>query len=96
MTKNENVKKWNGVPSDDAELKELKAAVESTYDMFDTIENAKADIKDIFEDIHARTGIPKKIFNFLAKCNYKGDGHEQIAQNDELTSVFDSLQRVDI
>ena len=80
----------------EATLKEIKAAVESTYEAYSTIENAKADIKDIFEDLHVRTGIPRKIFNFLAKTNYKGNGYEQIQQNRDIEEAYEQMQKVDI
>ena len=48
MAKKElTAKQWDGMHTDEATLKEIKAAVESTYEAYSTIENAKADIKDI-------------------------------------------------
>lgn len=94
--KESNKKEWGGMPNDDITLKEIRAAVESTYDSYSTIENAKSDIKDIFDDIHERTGIPKKVFNFLAKSNYKGNAYEQIQQNSELEEAYEALQKVEL
>lgn len=87
---------WNGMPSDEATLKEIKAAVESTYDSYHTIEESKADIKEVFDDIHVRTGIPKKVFNFLAKSNYKGNAYETIQSNTELQEAYDALNKVSL
>ena len=89
-------KQWEGMPTDEATLKEIKAAIESTYEAYSTIENAKVDLKDIYEDLRERTGIPKKIFNFLAKTNYKGNGYEQIQQNRDIEEAYDQMQKVDI
>lgn len=87
---------WGGMPTDEATLKEILAAVESTYESYLAIENAKNDIKDIFEDINARVGIPRKVFNFLAKSNYKGNGYEQIKSNSEIEEAYEALQKVSL
>lgn len=93
MAKEEKVR-WTGMPSSEAELKEIKAAIEATYDPYLQMAEAKANIKDIFDDLNARTGIPKKIFNFLAKANFKGDGFEQVQVNTEINEAFETLQKV--
>lgn len=85
---------WSGMPTSEAELKQIKAAIESTYDSFVAIETARSDIKDIFDDINARTGIPKRVFNFLAKANYKGNAYETIQNNTELEEAFEALNKV--
>lgn len=87
---------WKGMPTNENELKEILAAIDSTYEYYQEIENAKEQIKDIFEDIHERVGIPKKMFNFLAKSNFKGNGYEQIKANSELEEAFEALQKVSI
>lgn len=87
---------WGGMPSDEATLKEIKGAIESTYDQFNAIEEAKAEIKEVFDDLHVRTGIPKRVFNFLAKSNYKGNAYETIQSNSELEEAYDALNKVSI
>lgn len=96
MKKSSSQVKWTGMPSNEAQLKEIKGAIESTYDSYSTIASAKEDLKDIFDDIHERTGIPRKIFNFLAKSNYKGNAYEAIQSNTELEDAYNALQQVSI
>ena len=97
MAKKESQKvEWTGMPSNESALKEIKGAVESTYDSFSTIENAKADIKDIYDDLHARYGSPKKVFNFLCKSAFKGNGYETIQANSELEEAYEAMQKVSI
>lgn len=97
MAKKESQKvEWTGMPSNESSLKEIKGAVESTYDSFSTIENAKADIKDIYDDLHARYGIPKRVFNWLVKTNYNGSAYEAIQKNAELEEAYEAMQKVSI
>lgn len=94
--KNENKVTWDGMPTSEAELKEIRAAIESTYEYYNAIAEAKEQLKDIFDDINARNGIPKKVFNFLAKANYKGNGYEQIQANSELEEAYEAIQKVSL
>lgn len=95
--KESNEKQWSGMPiNNEAEMKEIKAAVASTYDIFQSIENSKAELKELFDDINARTGIPKRIFNFLCKANYAGNGYETIQSNNELEDAYNAFEGVPI
>ena len=87
---------WNGMPSDESTLKEIKGAIVGLYEQFHTIDEMKAEIKEVFDDLHVRTGIPRKVFNFLAKSEYKGDGYETIQKNSELEEAYDALNKVSI
>lgn len=87
---------WNGMPSDEATLKEIKGAVVGLHDQFRTIDEQKAEIKEVFDDLHVRTGIPRKVFNFLAKSAYTGDGYETIQKNSELEEAYEAINRVSL
>ena len=96
MSKNEAKVQWSGMPTNDATLKEIKGAIENTYEQYRVIAEAKDNLKDIFDDIHARTGMPRRVFNFLAKTNFKGDAYETIHKNNELEEAHDALSKVTI
>lgn len=91
--KNENKIEWKGMPTSEEELKQIKAAIESTYSDYQAISVAKDSINDIFEDIHARTGIPRRVFNFLARSNYTGNGQETIYKNTALQEAYEAIER---
>ena len=40
---------WNGMPTDEATLKEIKGAVVGLYEQFHTIDEMKAEIKERFQ-----------------------------------------------
>lgn len=87
---------WTGMPNNESALKEIKGAVVSLYDQLHTIDEMKAEIKEVFDDLHARYGIPKKVFNWLVKTNYKGNGYETIQANSELEEAYEAMQKVSI
>ena len=94
--KSENKVEWKGMPSSEAELKMIKAAVESTYSEYQAIATAKDGIKDIFEDIHAKTGIPRRVFNFLSRTNYTGNAYETINKNTALQEAYEAIERTSL
>ena len=87
---------WNGMPTNEATLKEIKGAVVGLYEQLHTIDEMKAEIKEVFDDLHARTGIPRRVFNFLMKSEYAGSGYETIQKNSELEEAFEALSRVSL
>ena len=92
MAKKKQEKKvWTGMPSG-TELDELKAVIESTYDLVQQIEEANGQLKDIFTELNAKNGIPKKIFNFLVKNNYYSNGYEVIKSNEEIENAYNAMQ----
>lgn len=82
---------WTGMPVG-KELEELKAVIVSTYDLIQQIEEANGQLKDIFTELNAKTGIPKKIFNFLVKNNYFSNGYEVIKSNEEIENAYNAMQ----
>ena len=83
---------WTGMPSG-TELEELKTVIESTYDLVQQIEEAKGQLKDIYTELNAKNGIPKKIFNFLVKNNYYSNGYEVIRSNEEIEDAYNAIQK---
>ena len=93
--KNENKVQWKGMPTFEEDLKKIKAAIDSTYEDYQMISQARESLNAIFEDIHAKTGIPRRIFNFLARSNYTGTGHEIIYNNTVLLEAYEAIERLD-
>lgn len=89
--KNSQKPQWTGMPSG-KELEDLKAIIESTYDLVQQINEAKDQLKDIYTDLNAKNGIPRKIFNFLVKNNYFSNGYEVIKSNEEIENAYNAMQ----
>ena len=87
---------WGGMPTGATELTQIKAAVENTYDLYKEVEDAKAGIKEVFDDLNARTGIPRNVFNFLCKTNYFGTASEILSKNEQLAEAHEALQNVSL
>ena len=85
-------KKWTGMPSG-SDLETIKTAVESTYEPMRELEDLKGQIKDIYDEVKAKTGIPKRIFNFLMKNNYFGNGLEVLSKNSEIQDAYDAVTK---
>lgn len=85
-------KKWTGMPSG-TDLETIKSGIESTYDPMREMENLKEQIKDVYDDLHAKTGIPKRIFNFLMKNNYFGNGLEVLSKNSEIQDAYEAVTK---
>ena len=82
---------WTGMPSGE-ELDKLKAIIESTYDLVSQMNEAKEQLKDIYTDLNAQTGIPKKIFNFLVNNNFYNNGYEVVRGNEEIENAYNAMQ----
>jgi len=83
---------WYGIgEANQEQLKSIRDAITCTFEVMHKIEQAKQEYKDIFEAVHEKTGIPRRLFNFLAKDNYKGNGREEVAKNNELEEALDVM-----
>ncbi len=89
--KSSNKPQWTGMPSG-TELDKLKAVIESTYDLVSQMNEAKEQLKDIYTDLNAQTGIPKKIFNFLVNNNFYNNGYEVVRGNEEIENAYNAMQ----
>lgn len=87
-------KEWSGMPTSEAELKQIKAAIDATYQSYSVLETERAQLKDIFLDINTKTGIPRRVFNFLAKSNYFGNAQETISKNSQLEEAYEAVEKV--
>lgn len=85
---------WYGMPTDEAALKEIFAGITATHESFKTIDNEREQLKDIFEELHAKYGMPKSVFNSLAKFSYYNNADEHFSREDEIQDAWDILSRV--
>lgn len=81
-------KEWSGLPSGE-DLKTIKTAIQSALPSVATIETEKAQIKDIYEECHAKTAIPRRLFNFLLKSEHDGTAEETIKKADDLKDAWE-------
>lgn len=93
--KKKEEKKWTGMPTG-KDLEDIKVAVESTYDYLNQLNDAKEQIKDIFTEINAKTGIPRRVFNFLINNNFYANGYEVIKSNEELEDAYSAITKADL
>ena len=87
--KKKQEKQWTGMPTG-TELDELKAVIESTYDLVQQKNEANEQLKDIYTELKA--GIPRKIFNFLVKNNFYSNGYEVVKANEEIENAYNAMQ----
>ena len=85
---------WHGMPTDAPALKEIFAGILATYESFKAIDNEREQLKDIFEELHAKYGMPKSVFNSLAKFSYYGNADEHFSREDEIQDAWDILSKV--
>lgn len=79
---------WGGMPQG-KELEDIKNAIQAAIPSITTIEEEKAQLNDIFEEINSKTGIPKRVFKFLLKSQYFGDAQETIKKGDDLKEAWE-------
>lgn len=94
MAKKEKVE-WNGIPTGEM-LKEIKMAVKAAQPSLSAIETEKAQIEDCFQEIHQKTGIPKRVFMFLLKSEHFGTAQETIQKADDLKDAWEVYQNTEI
>ena len=58
------------------------------------IEALRATLKENFDEISAKTGIPKRVWNALVKFNYFQNEHEAFAKSEELKQAYEALSQV--
>jgi hypothetical protein len=82
------------MPSNDGALKEIKAVVTAVQENVKVIESEKVSITEAFDELHAKYGIPRRVFNFLVRAMYYGNQEATFEKNDELREAWDKLENV--
>ena len=93
--KNPVIPEWSGMPSSESSLKEIKTAIAQTHECFKTIDNERENLTDIFSDLHAKYGIPRRIFNKLAKFSYYGNAEQQFSKDAEIQDAWEAIEKVE-
>lgn len=89
-----NKPEWSGMPTSEAALSEIKNAIIQTHPCFNTIDVEKSNITDIFSEINQKYGIPRRVFNALAKFSYFGNADVQFNKNSEIQNAWEAIEKV--
>ena len=92
--KNPNKPEWTGMPTSDAAIQEIKNAIAQTHPCFNAIEAEKSNLTDIFSELNEKYGMPRRVFNALAKFSYYGNADDQFNKNSEIQDAWEALERV--
>lgn len=85
---------WTGMPSNEGDLKAIKTALLSTHESFRTIDNEREQLTDIFSELHAKYGIPKRVFNKLARFTYYNNANEQFSKDAEIQEAWEAIDKI--
>jgi len=72
----------------------VKECVEKCEDFFQTLEEAKEDIKRMSEDVFEKTGLPKSDFKKLAKIVYEQNLEMKRQELDELSKLYEEVMGI--
>lgn len=92
--KNPNKVKWTGFPISEADRKTIKTAIDQTHPIMVAIETEKGSLKDIYDEMNEKFGMPRRVFNFLVKCAYYGNQDVTFEKNEELKEAWESYENV--
>ena len=85
---------WSGMPIAEGQLKEIKDAILLTHESLNTIEDAKSNITEVYDGLHEKYGIPKRVFNALMKFSYFGNAEIQFKKDTELQEAWEAIEKV--
>ena len=87
-------KVWSGIQEGTEEARIIYDSVQASYDVMREFEDCKAELQENFKDVEAKTGIPKRVWNFLVKANYFANENVQFEKNKELEDAWDAIQKI--
>ena len=88
MARTPKAPEWTGMPNSEEKIKDIKISITATHPSFSAIDNEKENIKMIFDELHAKYGIPRRVFNKLAKFSYYGNAEAQFEKDDEIKDAW--------
>ena len=95
MKKAQKQKKvWSGIQEGTEDARIIYDSVQASYDVMREFEDCKAELNENFKEVEAKTGIPKRVWNFLVKANYFANENVQFEKNKELEDAWDAIQKV--
>ena len=78
----------------DEQLKQLKGAITEINEHQDSIKLKQTLIKEIIDLTCDNTKLPKKIVSKMAKVYHKQSFQQEVAENKEFESLFESITEV--
>lgn len=69
-------------------------AVRSCWAEMTQLEEAKENIDACYTDLKEKTGIPKRVFNFLMKASFYADAIDRITENRKLEETWGEFERL--
>ena len=84
---------WGGLKKGTPEFNVIRESILASEDDVREIENRKEALTDNFNDVHAKTGIPRRIWNALVKFYFFGNAYEKFEKDKELKEVWDEFNR---
>ena len=86
--KKNSVPEWTGMPTSENYVKDIKTLITSTHPSFSAIDNEKENLSMIFDELHIKYGMPRRIFNKLAKWSYYGNAEDQFEKDEEMKDAW--------
>lgn len=93
--KKKETKVWTGLKPGTTDFKLIKDSVNASFTVIQEMEEKKAELLDNFTEIHAKTGIPKRVWNKLVRWTYDGRAEEQFSKDEELQEAWMALHSDD-
>lgn len=75
------------LPSNPEDRKKIKSLLLEISGQFQMIDDKKAYIKDVTDDLHEKFKMPKKLIGKLARTVYKHD-YDKVSEESELFNLF--------
>lgn len=88
MARTPKTPEWTGMPTSVTQLKDIRNSITATHSSFSAIDNEKENLNMIFDELHAKFGMPRRVFNKLAKFSYYGNAEEQLEKDEEIKDAW--------
>lgn len=88
MARTSKAPEWTGMPTSLTQLKDIRNSITATHSSFSAIDNEKENLNMIFDELHAKYGMPRRVFNKLAKFSYYGNAEEQLEKDEEIKDAW--------
>lgn len=88
MARTPKAPEWTGMPISEEQLKDIRISITATHSSFSAIANEKENLNMIFDELHSKYGMPRRVFNKLAKFSYYGNAEEQLEKDEEIKDAW--------
>lgn len=87
MAKNDEIV----IPSSPADLKKLNSAVKEIANSFVRMEGERDQVKEIIDEVHDITGIPKKHIRNMARDYHKHNFNQKVEEMSDYQQLYESV-----